>query len=156
MAITIAFTGHRPKDLPQGFTYPVFAGILDDFEIDHGSFIAGGALGVDTWAAEYAIQRNLPLHLHLPFVPEVMSNFWSAQDRATLDRHIAAADSITIIHPAGYDVRAYQLRNESMVNASDVLYAVWTGKPYGGTANCIRYAQAIHRPMWNLLDQFGN
>jgi len=32
-----------------------------------------------------------------------------------------------------------------------VVFAIWTGKPSGGTANCIRYALAQDRPTFNLL-----
>jgi len=37
---------------------------------------------------------------------------------------------------------AYQLRNEFMVDAADVLAAFFDGSP-GGTANCVRYASKI-------------
>lgn len=153
----IAFTGHRPKDLPFEFNYQSFAQRLDSLGIpdSDSSFIAGGALGVDTFAAEYALQRGLPLHLHLPFTQSVMSNMWHPQARATLARHADHAVSVRIIHPGDYDVSAYQLRNESMVHAADVVYAVWTGRPVGGTANCIRFALKRDVPVYNLLPLTG-
>jgi uncharacterized phage-like protein YoqJ len=37
-----------------------------------------------------------------------------------------------------------QLRNEFMVNNSDIVIAVWDGTN-GGTANCVKYAQVENK-----------
>ena len=136
---SIAFTGHRPKDL-MGKRYLDFRDALIAIVKDRTDlhFVVGGALGVDTWAAEFAIAHGIPFTLVLPFRPEVMGKYWTQ-----LQRHI-------IHDEPSYDVRAYQLRNEFMVNAADIVLAVWTGKKDGGTANCIRYALQVGKPAYNL------
>lgn len=161
---SIAFTGHRPKDLPRDFGMSQVAESLDNHLNDivdrfaagiHDDpwFITGGALGIDTWAAEYAISRHLPLALVLPFDIPTMTKFWSDYQRERLMAHRDYADktlSFTIIHEGGYDVTAYDKRNHHMVDTSDILIAFWSGKPQGGTANCIRYAAKKGHPIVNL------
>jgi uncharacterized phage-like protein YoqJ len=155
---TFAFTGHRPKDLPPGFAMTATAWELDKFfagKFQDVRFVTGGALGIDSWAAEYAIRQGVPFTLALPFPPAVMSKFWPDEAVDRLWVHIQKASDVQIIHDHHtYDVRAYQLRNEFMVNAADVVLAFWTGKPYGGTANCIRYALQAEKKVINLLPGF--
>lgn len=42
--------------------------------------------------------------------------------------------------------RKLQKRNEWLVDRVDTLLAVWTGRP-GGTANCVRYAERVGKPV---------
>lgn len=151
----IAFTGHRPQDMPEGTTYQRFAAALDALGMDKRRdvhFVVGGALGADTYAAEYALSRNIPYTLILPFPVEVMGSRWREADRVRLNRHAAHAFDVRIINRSGhYDVRSYQQRNEAMVNVAAHVFALWSGKRAGGTANCIRYALTAGRPVYNLL-----
>jgi predicted Rossmann fold nucleotide-binding protein DprA/Smf involved in DNA uptake len=152
----IAFTGHRPKDLPPEISYQQFAGRMDALlprlELsDPLIVVAGGALGVDTWAAEWAISRKIELHLVLPFTPEVMGKWWGPMDRARLNAHMGMAIHTRILHEGAYDVAFYQRRNEAMVNLADVVVAVWSGKRGGGTWNCITYAHKQGKSIVNIF-----
>jgi uncharacterized phage-like protein YoqJ len=150
----IAFTGHRPKDL-NGLSYQQFRDSLDALNVGIRKdlyFVTGGALGVDTWAAWYAIHNEIPYHLVLPFQPEVMTQMWREYDRETLRTHINLADRFTVVSGGEkYDIRNYQRRNEAMVDEASVVFTVWTGRLLGGTANCIRYALKEGKPVYNLL-----
>ncbi|WP_188052008.1 hypothetical protein [Azospirillum sp. Sh1] len=44
-------------------------------------------------------------------------------------------------------------RNEWMVDHSDRLLALWDGSQ-GGTANCVRYARGLGRPIDNLWSEW--
>jgi uncharacterized phage-like protein YoqJ len=148
---TIAFTGHRPKDLP-GTGYLDFRDALDMLVKGRTDlrFIVGGALGTDTWAAEYALSHHIPYTLVTPFDLGVMSQFWNPTQRECLRIYAEhATDHITICS-GEYDIRAYQARNEYMVDHADVVFAVYNGKRGGGTYNCIRYALAQGKPVYNL------
>jgi uncharacterized phage-like protein YoqJ len=148
----IAFTGHRPKDLG-GKTYLDFRAALDALGVGERRdlhFIVGGALGVDTWAAEYALSHKIPYTMITPFTSEVMGRFWPQLDRDLLAMYADRAAEYRVITTGPYDVGAYQQRNEAMVDTADVVFAVWTGKTMGGTANCIRYAQRMDKPIYNL------
>lgn len=163
MTTFIAFTGHRPSDLPPGFGYAGFAHILDRWleanpAADHYEFICGGALGIDSYAAQYAIDHGIDLHLALPFPADVMSKFWKPWDAKRLHDHIDAAMTVTCAAQT-FEFAHYQTRNMMMVDGCDILLAFWSGKQQGGTANCIRYARVqqqnrrIRRPLHieNLL-----
>ena len=149
----IAFTGHRPQDLA-GIHPDQFEHTLDQLGVGTRldvTFITGGALGVDTWAAHYAIGRHIPFELHLPFNPEVMGRFWTADDRAALAFLVYKTKKLVVIGSDRYDKSLYQRRNESMVDAATQLFAVWNGKPYGGTYNCLRYAMQKGTPTYNMF-----
>ena len=49
------------------------------------------------------------------------------------------ATNVTLVNKE-YSATNMQLRNEYMIDNSDVLIAIWTGKRYGGTFNAIQYA----------------
>jgi uncharacterized phage-like protein YoqJ len=150
MTRIIAWTGHRPKDLP--ITYIDFATLMHGREeLDSGvSFVTGGALGIDTWATEWALSHGIPYHIILPFKPEVMSRYWPNADYGRLAVHIKHAASLTIISNGEYDVRMYQRRNEAMVDRADEVWTYWTGKQDGGTYNCIRYAERVGKSVFNI------
>jgi uncharacterized phage-like protein YoqJ len=153
---TIAFTGHRPKDLG-GLRYQAFADALD--VLIHGrtdiQFVVGGALGVDTWAAEYAMSRGISFTLITPFTISTMARFWSEIQTARLVSSAVHATNHIIINDGAYDVRSYDLRNHAMVDLADVVFAVYTGKRGGGTYNCIKYALAQGKPVYNMLPNLG-
>ena len=76
-----------------------------------------------------------------------------AQPKAAAVSNAPAADNAA--SRMGEIVRAYQQRNEAMVNNANYVFAVWTGKPVGGTANCIRYALSQGKDVYNLCPLNG-
>jgi uncharacterized phage-like protein YoqJ len=104
------------------------------------TWICGGAIGVDSFAAKYAMTHGIKYILILPFPPKVMSKYWNDVQRNTLKETMAKAISVTVLSQV-YDVAYYQKRNISMVDAAQVLIAFFDGSS-GGTANCVKYAQS--------------
>ena len=157
----IAITGHRPKDLPPGYTYENVRRALVNYRPDalrprgDTAFITGGALGIDQWVAQFAMDEGLPYEVILPFHPAVMTARWGYDDKKRLLTLIGEANRIEVVGGDTYDPAMYQRRNERMVDRSDGVFAFWSGKPHGGTANCIRYALSIGKPVWNFLPQRG-
>lgn len=154
----IAWTGHRPKDLP-GITYMQFRDALNMLGFGERvdlHFVTGGALGVDTWATEYALTHAIPYTIILPFQPKVMGSMWNPAQRATLEAHIEHARDVQIILDDGtYAVEAYQRRNIEMINRAQHVMACWTGKASGGTANAVRYALKVGKPVYNVYPLNG-
>ncbi len=140
-AIKIAFTGHRHLKYNQVVSY------MNKLHQDYPDaiWITGGAVGLDSLAASFAMAHNIKLWLILPFPPGVMSKFWTQAQRDVLERSIKYCDKFSVLSPV-YDKSIYLRRNERMVDLSDMVAAFWDGSN-GGTGNCVRYAQSIGKRM---------
>ena len=145
----VAFTGHRDVDsiaveylLEKQLSeickwhYPVLG-------------ITGGAVGVDMLAAEVCADCGIPYVVILPFPFAVFTAKWSSSARARLRRIISGAIRTFVVQKK-FSMEGYQRRNMVMVNHCDVLLAVWRGTP-GGTANTVRYAWQVGKPVVNLF-----
>ncbi len=148
-AIKIAFTGHRHLSYNQVVSY------MNKLHQDYPDaiWVTGGAVGLDSLAASFAMAHNIKLWLILPFPPGVMSKFWSQAQRDVLERSIKYCDKFSVLSPV-YDKSIYQRRNERMVDLSDMVAAFFDGTP-GGTANCVRYAQQVGKRMVRFSDFSG-
>jgi hypothetical protein len=137
----IAFTGHRHLRFSevQGALAAIHAKYPD------ATWITGGAIGLDSHAAEYARLHGIPLWLILPFPPKVMTAKWNPAQVAMLRSHIEYCSKLSVLSPA-YKVSVYQDRNVRMVDLSTLLCAFFDGSP-GGTGNCVRYARSIGHPI---------
>lgn len=163
-ALRIAITGHRPRDLvdsdgrplPLAATVETFfaraaaraaAGGYDSVEV-----ITGGALGVDQALAE-AVGPHRQLSgiafrsiIVLPFAPAVLGASWRPEERARLERLVAAADEVRGPLSEVYQTWALHARNAAMVDGSDMVVAFWSGKRSGGTYACLTYALTRAKP----------
>lgn len=105
-------------------------------------FIAGGALGFDTLAANEVLSFRevypaVQLHLILPCRDQ--AKLWHKAAKAEYERILAAADSHEFLFDRYVD-GCMQMRNRAMVNESDVLLAYYTGRA-GGTRKTLEYAK---------------
>lgn len=166
---TIAFTGHRPKDLCGYATQPYmeFVRGLADYLAsicpadEPLRVITGGAQGVDQlafWAADLAKnkKRNITNVVYVPFPGQ--SSVWKETGSFSQKEYadmIAAADDVRYLSEkpgtkSGI-VQALHHRNHMMVDAADELLAVYKGSDYenesGGTAECMRYAASKGKPI---------
>jgi uncharacterized phage-like protein YoqJ len=142
MVNMVAFTGHRH------WKYSEVKASLDEIGKKYGRdavWICGGAVGLDSHAAQYAMENKIRLWLVLPFPPAVMSKYWNPAQKELLHKTIKYAEKLSVLSPV-YDIRFYQERNERMVDMSQVLCAFFDGSA-GGTANCVRYARYIRHPV---------
>jgi len=148
----IAFSGHRPQKLGNSISTvrENIRQFLSDQFVLHPDLlvISGGALGVDQFAAEACISLRIPFVFILPFPVPVISARWPAAARSHLISLVNHAVRTYIIQRE-FSMSAYQLRNEAMVNHCDLLCTVFNGSP-GGTANCVRYAQQVNKPVYTI------
>jgi uncharacterized phage-like protein YoqJ len=140
----IAFTGHRPAKLG-GYDNNTnkrawFMTTMLKQPWAGASIITGMALGVDTWAAEFAINNGISFHAYVPFKGQ--ETMWPASSQIHYNKLLKTASSIVYVCNPGYAAWKMQKRNEAMVDACDVLYAIWDGST-GGTGNCVRYARKV-------------
>ena len=139
------FTGHRPEKL-----FLVDREIIKELEreikaaIERGytTFISGMARGVDIWAAEIVLnlrKKNKDLHLICASPYEGFEARWSQDWQKRYRKIIKKADYVKYVSPE-YSPACFQIRNEYMVDHSNLLIAVYNGEA-GGTRNTINYAK---------------
>jgi O-acetyl-ADP-ribose deacetylase (regulator of RNase III)/uncharacterized phage-like protein YoqJ len=147
--IKIAFTGHRYLSISQVESY------LGKLHADYPDaiWITGGAVGLDSIAASFAMARGIRLWLILPFPIHVMSKYWTPDQKRCIQDCWDYAEKTSVLAPA-YDVSIYQRRNERMVDLSDMVAAFWDGSS-GGTGNCVRYVQKVGKKMVRFSDFSG-
>lgn len=154
--LTIAVTGHRPKDMGPAYGYgdprpweALELRIADEFEAlarqagaDSVRVVTGGAQGADQvafWAGELLRSRGLAVRSSL-FVPfEGQSDPWRATGlfgQAAYDRMRATADDVVVVTTPRPDPRdrsaivaALHRRNDAMVSVADVVVAVTSLDP---------------------------
>ncbi len=142
MVNVVAFTGHRH------WKHSAVKASLDEIVVKYGRdavWICGGAVGLDSHAAQYAMENKIRLWLVLPFSPAVMSKYWNPAQKKVMEDTIKYAEKVSVLSSI-FDVKFYQERNERMVDLSHVLCAFYDGSA-GGTANCVRYARYIGHPV---------
>ncbi len=141
----LSFTGHRH------LRYEVVLPLLQKVHAKYPGaiWITGGAVGLDSHAARYAMDNHIELWLILPFPPAVMSAKWSPAQKAFLKESVKYASKFSVLSPV-FAMRTYQDRNIRMVDLSDKLEAFFDGSR-GGTANCVNYAKSIGHPIDQCL-----
>ncbi len=149
----VSFTGHRPDkflgkyDESHPQTVAVKAILMNSISrlIHEGyvEFISGGALGIDTWAAEAVLELKkahpaIRLVIARPFPSQDCK--WPEESRVRFKRFVDAADRVVDVNQDPYAAWKMQTRNEWLVDNSDLVLAVWDGSA-GGTGNCVKYAK---------------
>ena len=106
--------------------------------------ITGMALGADLLFAETALllKNMYPDRFILECAVPCYNHTSRWQDKKVIKRYneiLEEADSVKIVSERNYDDYVMQIRNEYIVDNSDVLLAIWNGSK-GGTRNCVEYA----------------
>lgn len=149
------FTGHRPDKMEQGEKEikPLLEKAIDDaIKNEYVTFITGMAMGVDIWAAEIVLERkktNSDLHLICALPHPGFESRRSMTEKMRFNRIIKKADLVKEINDH-YFRACYQVRNEWMVDHSNLVIAVFNGKK-SGTKNTIDYAKKNSKIIINVL-----
>jgi len=151
---TCCFTGHRPDKLPGGYKEntvgcvelkkALFQEVERLASDGYTEFISGGALGVDTWAAEAVLEVKkthplIKLTIARPFPSQ--DSKWPQESKYRFKAFCDAADKVVDVSPEPYAVWKMQIRNQYMVDNSDLVLAIYDGSK-GGTGNCVEYAKS--------------
>ena len=145
-----SFTGHRPNKLPYGYASnnPFIIWLKSELtktlsELKPEMAISGMALGVDQIAVEVCIGLGIDFVAAVPFAGQ--ENAWPQPSREHFHSLLKKAAKIHVVSEGGYAAHKMQVRNQFMVDNSDVLIAVYNGDKAGGTANCVNYAEKTGR-----------
>ena len=152
-----AFTGHRPHKFPWRYDetdnrcVALKSALMEQIaalvETGITDFYSGGADGVDCWASLIVLELKkkkpaLRLHMLLPYVGQADKWSDSAQERYRFI--LSQADSLEYVSHDYYDGCMLD-RNRRLVDAADLLLAVYNGERRGGTAATVRYARKLGR-----------
>lgn len=143
---TCFFTGHRILPLKRIEQIKKIIEIsaknlIEDNGVEH--FIAGGALGFDTIAAQTIIKLketypHIKLHLYLPCFDQ--SKRWSYEDRYKWHLMMSKVDDYIYVTEGNYTAGCMQKRNRKM--ADDSCYCItYFVLDKSGTGSTIRYAE---------------
>lgn len=154
---TCFFTGHRK--LPKHRIEHIKSLITEKATIlieENGveDFIAGGALGFDTLAAECIIDLkkkypNIKLHLYLPCFNQ--NAFWNKEDQYKWHIITSKSDDFKYITKDNYSDGCMQKRNRAMVD--DAYYGLaYYILERSGTGAAIRYAEQKGRIVENIAE----
>ena len=114
------------------------------------TYICGGAIGFDALATQCVlnakvIHQDITLVMALPF--EGQEKKWPTATQETYHSLLSQADSIVHVDSTngmdatpGYSARKMFIRNEYMVNRSDVLVACISDQATPGSSHCVDYA----------------
>ena len=147
----IAGTGHRPDKLggyrtPNVVSDAIGALLQQYLERERPEeVITGMALGFDQMLAWTCLEMGIPFAAYIPC--DNFDSRWPEQSRETFRHLMEHAARIVRVSPGEpYHPTLMQRRNARMVDDADKVIALWNGTT-GGTANCIRYANSVRKPI---------
>ena len=138
------FTGHRPDKMELGEKEikSLLEKAIDEAIADgYVTFITGMAMGTDIWAAEIVLERkkmNKDLHLICALPHPNFETRRSMTEKMKFNKILKNADLVKEINDH-YCTGCYQVRNEWMVDRSNLVIAVFNGQK-SGTKNTVDYA----------------
>lgn len=151
----VAGTGHRPDKLG-GYTREAkdkLIKLAQDYlkEAKPDKVISGMALGWDNALGWAAVRLGIPLIAAVPFKGQ--ERMWPQESKDNFEALLYCAEEVVYVSEGGYAPWKMQVRNKWMVDNCDVVLAIWNGTD-GGTANCVKYAESVGKPIVNLWEAF--
>ena len=138
------FTGHRPQKLRRSemeIKADLENAIRQAISEWYTTFITGMAYGVDIWAGQIVVRLrrdNPDLHLIAAVPFRGFEGRWSSDWKRAYQELLEQTGLVKYFCTC-YNARAYQRRNEWMVDHSSLVIAVFTGES-SGTKNTVDYA----------------
>ena len=159
--MVVGVSGHRPSKMPRAYGYDYnnkqwtelknkFKKLLIEWKCTKA--VTGMALGVDTVFALAVIelkQEGYNIHLHCAIPCKNHSSKWPKESQELYQYILSQADSIHIVTDEEYKPYLMQVRNEYMVDISDIMIAVWDGSK-SGTGNCVEYALKQKKKVYRI------
>lgn len=143
----LGITGHRHLIHPEHIVYAYAKRKI--VALSPAKIITGMALGFDTICAQIAVQ------LHIPFIAATpcddQSKPWTPQQNKVYYDLLAKAEEIVNVSPGDYSARKMFIRDEWIIDHSDMILAYYDGRNRGGTKHTIEYAINQKKSWVNLM-----
>ncbi len=163
----ISVTGHRPNKLG-GYSIQAF-NKLDllfrdwflhrlprDLEPPF-TIITGMALGWDQAVAQSIVFfKNIGMKINLVAAIPCLNQEckWPESSKTLYKKILDKCDEVVYVSNQPYFPSCMQIRNEWMVDNSELVVALYNGDLSGGTFNCIQYAKKQNKPIINLWSEY--
>jgi hypothetical protein len=108
------------------------------------------AVGADQLFARLVLECDGTIHAVLPFA-DIERSF--SPDHVPAYRELAKQATVEVLETPGTDEDAYLAAGQRVVDLSDIVLAVWNGKPAkgkGGTADVVAYAISRGVPLIHI------
>lgn len=148
----IGITGHRPNKLGGYDNSKNKSSIIKALlaklflELKPTQVVVGMALGIDQWAAEVALELNIPVLALIPCAGQDCK--WPPNARyhyKDLLRKITRKGGLIMqLSNDPYRKELMHRRNGEIIKRCNLLVAVWDGTP-GGTSNCVGQARMVDK-----------
>ena len=149
----IGITGHQRLSSPADWQWveEAIESVLSSLPRDLTGFTSL-AIGADQLFAELILRRGGFLTVIVPFA-EYETKFAEGPDRDGYNKLLVQANTVEVLKAAGSNREAYFKAGKQVVNRSELLIAVWDGKPaagLGGTADVVVYARQCGTPILHI------
>jgi hypothetical protein len=149
----IGITGHQRLKEPSSWKW--VSSELDSLLAQLESPLIGItslAIGADQLFANAVLRHGGSLEAVIPFTG-YENTFSEGHDKHEYTRLLNSASKVEILEKRGSDEEAYLEAGKRMIDLSDILVAVWDGKPaagLGGTGDAVNYALQKQRKVIHL------
>jgi hypothetical protein len=148
----VGFTGHRHLAHPAGVARALHHALSELRKEVPGEWIALSSVahGGDQLFVREAHEMGLSWHAILPLHRAEFAADFTPPEWEVVEKTLGTADHVRVVDENGDRKDAYLDCGIETVNGSDVLLALWDGKPArgrGGTADVVEYAQSIGKPI---------
>ena len=150
--MNVGITGHQDLGSPatEAWVRQTLGRLIEAYRVTHG--FTSLAAGADQLYAELLASRGIP---YTPVLPSrrYEEAFQDACARERFNRLLSAARRIVWLDFDRPSQAAYFEAGKEVVDRSDMVFAVWDGKPargFGGTADVVSYALARRIPVIHL------
>ena len=153
---SVCFTGHRNVKETSELKNALIKQLVKLIDEGATDFYAGGAVGWDMLCERAVIELrerfpHIKLHLILPCSTEEQTAKWNESDKAEFKRLLLASDTVEICSEPYFD-GCMKLRNQRLVDLSDVCVCYYNGKQRSGTGQTVRMAERQGKAIVNLVD----
>jgi hypothetical protein len=120
--------------------------------LDNLTGLSSLAKGTDQLFGTIILDLGGSLEAVLPF-PDYEETFENPQDLDCFNHLLAQCTKVTTLPFVTTKEQSYLLAGRHVANGSDIIVAVWNGKPaagVGGTADIVSYARARNKPVFHI------